>query len=667
RILSNIPPGSLSLSDLANIMELAALTLRSTDLALELFLDCLQPNATHFMTADSRSVHHLLRNLSAIALDHIEEANDVARPLPGLHTTRLYPKSKDGTVVEIDFRIDSTGTPKKSSHVRLTAASLPSNVLVGTKYSMDALVKFSENGRARFKCLHPLPSYFADCSWVLEDCGPFITSKSMIDAVRDLNVYQEQCCGIADMILGLPSLSPLLPTSTDAIRNISNLNESQNKAIQLSLSSPFLCLWGPPGTGKTATIVEMICALQMADESARILVTAPTHNAVDNVMRRYISRLEKQPLSRKSGPDVVRVSTEVRKVADDLRRYTCDAMTGQEIYSNSKALEKATQMIGNSDIIFTTCIGAGIGLLRSEKFDTVIVDEASQQTEPTALVPLVKGCSRAILVGDHVQLRPTVNPTALALDFEVSLFERLYTNAKLKGDQGVSTLMLDTQYRMHPKLCEFPSKEFYDGNLKSGISMSDRELGACEFPFAKAIEASGQEDARLHDSLRAIFINCDSTEMPGQKSKENRGQAELCAHICKLLTTSPTKINTGHSIVVLTPYTRQAEALKRMLPSISQKVEVSSIDGFQGREADIIIFVTVRCNAHREIGFLKDMRRVNVALTRARSALIVIGNRATLTGGPADEESSKMWKRLLGSLTELKLEVPVSAQGGKKK
>jgi regulator of nonsense transcripts 1 len=152
--------------------------------------------------------------------------------------------------------------------------------------------------------------------------------------------------------------------------------------------------------------------------------------------------------------------------------------------------------------------------------------------------------------------------------------------------------MLDTQYRMHPKLCEFPSQEFYDGNLKSGISMSDRQLGACDFPFPKITGAGGQ-DTRAHDNVRAIFINCDSTEMPGQKSKENRGQAELCAQICKLLTTSTIKKATSHSIVVLTPYTRQAESLKRMLLSISQKIEVSSIDGFQGREADIIIFVTV--------------------------------------------------------------------------
>jgi regulator of nonsense transcripts 1 len=136
----------------------------------------------------------------------------------------------------------------------------------------------------------------------------------MIDAVRDLNVYQEQCCGVADMILGSQSMSPILPTSKHAPKNISNLNESQNKAIQLSLASPLLCLWGPPGTGKTATIVEMICALQIADESVRILVTAPTHNAVDHVMRRYIARLEKQPLGRESEPNVVRVSTEVGRI-----------------------------------------------------------------------------------------------------------------------------------------------------------------------------------------------------------------------------------------------------------------------------------------------------------------------------------------------------------------
>ncbi|OBS20006.1 hypothetical protein FPOA_11728 [Fusarium poae] len=646
-IVSNISPGSLSSSDMAELLELAALTLRSTDLALDLFLDILQPNALRFMTADSEVVKYLLRNLMGIAVEHVEEANAEAKRLPGLLELKLSPKDKDGSLVDIDFRIDLTGTPKQGSHVRLTTASLPSNVLVGSNYSIDALVVFAETGRARFKCLHPLPAYFAECSWVLEDCGPFVTCKSMIDAVKDLCIYREECCGVSDIIFGLHSTISL-PQPEEIYSKVDKLNESQNKAIQLAVDSSLLCLWGPPGTGKTETIVEMICALQIANEKARVLVTAPTHNAVDNVMRRYIKRIQEQPLTRKTQPNVLRVSTEVRKVADDLRKYTCDAMAGQEIHSDYKAMKKATQMIKQSDLVFTTCIGAGIGLLRSQFYDIVIVDEASQQTEPSSLVPLVKGCSKAILVGDHVQLRPTVQQTSLALDFDVSLFERLYTEARDSTESSWSTLMLDTQYRMHPKLCEFSSGAFYEGKLKSGIGMSDRPLINSNFPFPPAQKGH----SATPDYERAIFVNCDTNEMPG-KSKENKGQAELCLHICRLLASE----NDTQTIVVLTPYTRQAETLKRMLSGLTKDIEVSSIDGFQGREADIIVFVTVRCNEHRSIGFLKDMRRMNVALTRARSAVIVVGHRATLTQGTEDEESSVMWKRLLGTLTEVKLEV----------
>jgi regulator of nonsense transcripts 1 len=314
-VLSSISPGSLSLSDLADIIELAALTIRSTDLALDLFLQCLQPSASNFMTADPQVVQHLLRNLSAIALNHIEEAKNVAKQLPGVFDLKPYAKDKTGKVVEANFRIDLTGTPKKSSHVRLTTASLPSNVLVGSNYSIDALVTFSETGRARFECLHPLPPYFTDCSWILEDCGPFVNAKSMIDAVKLLDICQEECCGVADIILGLSLPSPVLPER--AHTSIPRLNQSQNEAIRLALNSSLLCLWGPPGTGKTETIVEMICALQTAEESARLLVTAPTHNAVDNLMRRYIQRLHANPVSRRVRPNVVRVSTEVTCTSEE--------------------------------------------------------------------------------------------------------------------------------------------------------------------------------------------------------------------------------------------------------------------------------------------------------------------------------------------------------------
>lgn len=309
-VLLNIPRGCLSLSQVADLMQLVSLTIRSTDLALDLLLGCIQPNADHFITAEPQVVRHLLRNTAAIAVDHIEEAETVVKRQQGLLDLRLYPKAKDQCEVEVDFRIDAAGTPKVSSHVRLTTASIPENMLVGTNYSMDALVVFSETGRARFRCLHPLPSYFAECSWVLEDCGPFVTTKSMLDAVKDCDTLLEGCCGIASTILGLSS-PPSAPASKRIWHDVPKLNPSQNQAIRLALNGPLLCLWGPPGTGKTETIVEMICALQVANETARFLITAPTHNAVDNVMRRYMQRIRGQPLQLNTQPTVLRVSTEV--------------------------------------------------------------------------------------------------------------------------------------------------------------------------------------------------------------------------------------------------------------------------------------------------------------------------------------------------------------------
>lgn len=355
-------------------------------------------------------------------------------------------------------------------------------------------------------------------------------------------------------------------------------------------------------------------------------------------------------------------------MAEDLRPYTLDAMAGMEIYSNRNALKEAQRRVKSCRLAFTTCIGAGIGLLRNQTFEVVIIDEASQQTEPASLVPLTKGCQRALLVGDHVQLRPTVQQLAGALDFDVSLFERLYTltaassNSKAGDNAGIPKLMLDTQYRMHPSICKFSSEQFYEGELLTGIKATDRPLAPSMFPWP--IDAVDKKD-----KARTVFIECAAREDKfAQRSKSNEGQATLCQRVCALLTTakreekdskqtkpdpkqakSSTSVTPEQSIAVLTPYTKQLQVLKKKLAGI-KNVEVSSIDGYQGREADIVVFVTTRCNASCEIGFLKDLRRMNVALTRARAGLIVIGNRETLTGGMADPESTAMWKRLVGEL-----------------
>lgn len=690
---------SLTLDTFADLVELVSLTIRWPEVAMDVLLECLERESTRLLSGRPALIRHFVRNMTAIALDHIGEASEQSKARKDLLKLKLRPEERDGyQVVEIVFRIDSTGgTPENSAHVRLTPTAPPANSPLARMYSIDALVIHSEQGLARFQCFHPLPSFYDRCSWKLEYCSPFTTTKTMFDAVRDFAVHFNDCCGVADHILLGNVARPLSSDVTNTKHSLpefpdrENLNRSQNMAVRAALKSDLTCLWGPPGTGKTETIVQMIRALQTTFSEARILVTAPTHNAVDNVMRRYISSLSPAAMAQNRHLAPLRVSTEFRKVAEDLRKYTCDAMAGQEIYANRLALEQAKKQVQNCRIIFTTCIGAGLGLLRSQIFDTVIVDEASQQTEPASLVPLVKGCEKAILVGDHVQLRPTVHQSSLVMEFDKSLFERLFAQAAGEppkpdhtDSSPVARLMLDTQYRMHPSICNFSSTEFYDGKLRTGIPRTARPLFRSAFPWPPAPEQDQDQAPPRGDSARMVFLECPAREELGGKSKTNKGQADLCVRICQLLCTAAAGPAQGdsapaaaepQSIAVLTPYARQAELLKRLLSALGGRVEVSSIDGFQGREADVVVLVTVRCNESKEIGFLKDMRRMNVALTRARAGVVVVGNRETLTGtGPGasargsedvDLESKGMWRRLVGGLVRAEVEVEDPGSGVK--
>jgi superfamily I DNA and/or RNA helicase len=196
---------------------------------------------------------------------------------------------------------------------------------------------------------------------------------------------------------------------------------------------------------------------------------------------------------------------------------------------------------------------------------------------------------------------------------------------------------------MHPQICDFSSREFYDGKLQTGVHVADR-------PLSKSMFLWPSKDGRAIS--RCVFIPCAENEDMGRKSKSNKAQAHLCRYLVKQLQTEPEDgVGLSLSITILTPYTRQAELLRRMIPS----VPVSSIDAFQGREADIIIFVTVRSNVHNELGFLKDMRRLNVALTRAKSGLIVIGDKVTLTMG--NDDSAKVWSRLVEACAVVQMDV----------
>ena len=324
-------------------------------------------------------------------------------------------------------------------------------------------------------------------------------------------------------------------------------------------------------------------------------------------------------------------------------------MFGKDLTEDFAGRREAQKRVRGSRLIFTTCVGAALGLLRSEKFDIVIIDEASQQTEPATLIPLTKACQRAILVGDHVQLRAIVRKHAVVSDFDISLFERLYTAL---DTSSVTKTMLDTQYRMHRDICRFSSDEFYDGRLRTAPDVASIALPPSQFPWP----AAG----------RMVFVPCQTSEDLGRQSKSNQGQVQICKNICKLLTgpalnsdTTDDTTSLTNEMVVLTPYTRQRELLQSALPASA----VSGIDGFQGREARIVIFVTVRSNASYEIGFLKDLRRLNVVMTRAKAGIIIIGDKVTLIGGGKDEVDTKskdVWRRLLNQCHEVQVIRPAT-------
>lgn len=629
---------------LAELVELVALTVERPESALDLLLECIQPECPRLILATPRESQRSVKSLVGIALDHIEESTGARST-----TQQTFDLVRDGVsegyeVVKAMLRIDAPGGhPKTGDHVVLVSHGRPVNAPLEKPYAAHALVISSGQGVARFRCLHHLPSFAADCAWKLRHCGSFVTSKAMLDAVTALYASKAASCRIYRQIIGVEA-DETSNTRNAARRSFADpdLNPSQTQALNAAAGRELTLLWGPPGTGKTFTIVRILKQLLTDHPDHRFLVTAPTHNAVDNLMQRFIH----EGGHTVSGQEPLRVSTDFNKVAAALKRYTCDAMVGKDLSDGFAGRHEAQKRVQEAVIIFTTCAGAGLGLLRSQQFSIVIVDEASQITEPGSLVPLTKGCSRAILVGDHVQLRPSaIGRHAVLMDFNVSLFERLYT-APDRDD--VAKVMLDTQYRMHPDLCAFSSDTFYEGNLQTAKGLDALKLPRSQFPWPST-------------GGRKVFVQCDDVEDLGRQSKSNQGQVRLCKKICKLL--DITTASSAHqsstpaenaTVAILTPYSRQRELLRNAIPNHA----VSSIDGFQGREADIAIFVTVRSNAHHDIGFLSDMRRLNVVMTRARAGVIVIGHRNTLmqqSDEGADEESKSIWRGLLSSCEQVVL------------
>lgn len=289
------------------LVEHISVVTRSSELALDLLMGCLDSESARLFSVRPAIVQYLIKNCFGIALEHIEEASESRSTRPDLLDLK---QDADPQLVKAHIRIDSSSSVRfaVNDHVQLTAATPPRNSLDTTVYSMDALVDRSIAGSVTFKCLHPVPTFIENCSWKAKNCGSFVTSRCMFDALTDFIMSPEESCPIHQKLLGIndDDHEDVGPYEA-SFHERPDLNKSQNSAIFASLASDVTCIWGPPGTGKTHTIAVLLEVL-VQNPKRRILVTAPTHNAVDNVMRKYLHTMQSSNLR---SPTVLRVSTDV--------------------------------------------------------------------------------------------------------------------------------------------------------------------------------------------------------------------------------------------------------------------------------------------------------------------------------------------------------------------
>lgn len=484
-----------------------------------------------------------------------------------------------------------------------------------------------------------------------------------------------------------------------------NLNPSQKAAIDFAInSSPVTIIHGPPGTGKTYTLIELIKQLKF-NRNEKVLVCGASNTAVDNILERLsptfslssIDSNKKQSkrklvISKNKNPEKLirighpaRVSTpnlrhclnvlskssfdgeggENQEVLQDLDKdirntlasiKTCKRYSERKVlYAELKQLKREQReretkivhdLIHNAEVVLSTLHGAGSNELyemykdmqysyENPLFDTIIIDEVSQSLEPQCWIPLVThlGCKRLVIAGDNNQLSATVESKAEAqaliqkgekiANLEVTLFDRLMENHS--GDEFRK--LLDVQYRMNEKIMQFPSKALYDNRLMAapavkdillsdlkGVESTDLTLTPCLWFDTQGGDFPEQS---TEDDLAANL-------QQGAGSKYNELEAVVVLqHVEKIIDAGVLPAQIG----IISPYSAQVAVLKKMLaPKFDNQIEVSTVDGFQGRENEVIIVSLVRSNDIREVGFLNDPRRLNVAMTRAKRQLCVVGD-----------------------------------------
>jgi len=370
----------------------------------------------------------------------------------------------------------------------------------------------------------------------------------------------------------------------------------------------------------------------------KVLVTAPSNAAVDEIIRRLVRDGIIGPDGERKVPNLVRCGPNVHEQLADyslnkMALSRCKVSSGQ---ADQAKLEKAkTEVLDDAQIVLATTSVAGSRDLQlySTDFDTCVIDEASQGVEMSTLIPLVTGCRRLILVGDPKQLPATVfSQAAKDLGYDRSLFQRLQ-----ESHHPVD--MLNTQFRMHPQIAMFPSTCFYDGNLKSHYGRAEFEK---KFPAPWS---------KIPCFSPVTFFHVPGSEQQSMQSYCNEDEAMFCVQLFMTVRKLFPDFPWAKSVGIVSPYQEQVKLIRKYFSDHvdgyhKDVMDISTVDGFQGREKEVIIVSSVRADTGKKsIGFLKDVRRMNVAFTRPRRNLWVLGHAQVLA-------HNSQWSQFLEFVTD---------------
>ncbi len=498
-----------------------------------------------------------------------------------------------------------------------------------------------------------------------------VSYREMNQALGEvMSAHGNRLAELRDTLLGARQASFREHKADDAFYP-SVLNDSQLAAVRHVITAQDVAIiHGPPGTGKTTTLVQAI--LETIRRERRVLVSAPSNTAVDLLTEKLAER----------GVNVIRIGNPNR-VSDLLLKHTVDAgvmahpshskmhamrqtaaqhretagqlanehvrhfgfeerQHRQWLREEARTLRQAADdlerfmtedVLESVQVITCTLVGASHRHMRHLSFETVFIDEAAQALEPGCWIPIAKG-QRIVLAGDHHQLPPTVKSEQAARErLRETLFEKCIQR------QPQTARMLTTQYRMHEQIMGFSSEKFYGGQLVPHASVRHAGLEAYDLRFAPDLPVEFIDTA-----------GCDYQEVaiPESRSTANPEEAHLLlARLAQMLAPYDAaehdeQQHTPLSIGVIAPYRAQINYLKDAIEDsavlndllLQRRLSVGTVDSFQGQERDIIAITLTRSNPQGEIGFLSDIRRMNVGMTRARRKLLLVGDSSTLCTHP---------------------------------